>query len=71
MLKVFGANIRKLRERKGLSQDAFARLVGLEHSYYGRIERGKINISVTQMYKIYHALRATHVYTVYELFDEK
>lgn len=42
----FGKIVRKLRENKGLSQDAFADLAGLDRSYQGRIERGEVSVTL-------------------------
>ena len=44
-LKALGANIRKWRERKGLTQEQFAPVVGFTRSYITEIETGKRNIS--------------------------
>ncbi len=51
-LKAVGARIRKLREAKGISQEEAARLAGIDRSYYGRIERGLINVSAVFLLKI-------------------
>ena len=51
-LKAVGTRIRKLREAKGISQEDAARLAGIDRSYYGRIERGLINVSAVFLLKI-------------------
>jgi len=51
-LKAVGTRIRKLREAKGISQEEAARLAGIDRSYYGRIERGLINVSAVFLLKI-------------------
>jgi DNA-binding XRE family transcriptional regulator len=51
-LKAVGARIRKLREARGVSQEEAARLAGIDRSYYGRIERGVINVSAVFLLKI-------------------
>jgi transcriptional regulator with XRE-family HTH domain len=56
-LKAVGARIRKLREAKGVSQEEAARLAGIDRSYYGRIERGVINVSAVFLLKIARMLR--------------
>ena len=55
-LIVFGQVIRRLREEKGISQEAFAGLVGIDRSYMGRIERGENNVTLTRIYQISEAL---------------
>jgi transcriptional regulator with XRE-family HTH domain len=52
VLKAVGARIRKLREARGFSQEEAARLAGINRSYYGRIERGLINVSAVYLLKI-------------------
>lgn len=44
--KAFGTVVRKLREDKGLSQEAFADLAGIDRSYQGRIERGEVSVTL-------------------------
>jgi len=51
-LKAVGTKIRKLRESRGFSQEETARLAGIDRSYYGRIERGVINVSAVFLLKI-------------------
>jgi transcriptional regulator with XRE-family HTH domain len=58
-LKAVGARIRKLREARGVSQEEAARLAGIDRSYYGRIERGLINISAVFLLKIARMLRCS------------
>lgn len=56
LLSGFGARVRSLREATGASQEDFARAVGIDRAYYGRIERGKQNISLVTAAKIASAL---------------
>ncbi len=50
--KALGQNIRNLRKTKGFSQESFAHDANLERSYYGRIERGEINITARNLIRI-------------------
>jgi len=52
----FGAKVRKLRQAKGLSQEAFADVCGLHRTYIGAIERGERNVSLENIEKIAKAL---------------
>lgn len=52
----FGAKVRKLRQAKGLSQEAFADICGLHRTYVGAIERGERNVSLENIEKIAKAL---------------
>lgn len=58
-LKKFGKNIRAIRERNNLSQEALADLTGLHRTYIGSMERGERNISVINIVKIAKALKCT------------
>ena len=51
-----GANIRKMREDKGLLQKEFSKKVGLDAVYLSNIETGKMNPTVTTIEKIAKAL---------------
>ena len=55
----FGKAIRALRKEKGLSQEAFADLAGIDRSYMGHIERGEKNVTLTKIYQISNALELT------------
>ncbi|HEX4108292.1 MAG TPA: helix-turn-helix transcriptional regulator [Solirubrobacteraceae bacterium] len=52
----FGQSIRDLRRARGLSQEALALESGLDRSYFGGIERGERNVSLTNVFKIAAAL---------------
>src|SRR4051812_42499078 len=43
---LFGRRVRRLREERGGSQEAFAHRVRIDRSYYGSIERGERNVSL-------------------------
>ena len=53
----FGAAVRQLREELGLSQEAFAALVGIHRTYIGGIERGERNPTLTMIVRIAEALK--------------
>ena len=57
--KVIGKNIRLRRQSQKLSQDNLALLAGIDRSYYGRIERGEVNISVDKLIKLATALNCS------------
>lgn len=64
-LKVFGARISEMRQKKGLSQSQLSDLTELDVMTISRIERGLLNISIVNSYKIALALEVSQK----ELFD--
>jgi transcriptional regulator with XRE-family HTH domain len=50
--RAFAKAIRTAREQAGYSQEAFARSVGLDRSYYSAIERGRFNVTLETMLRI-------------------
>ncbi|MBA56702.1 MAG: transcriptional regulator [Pseudomonadales bacterium] len=65
-LVAFGERVRQIRKEKGLSQEAFADLAGIDRSYMGHIERGDQNITLTKIFQIAKALEIS----IRQLFDE-
>lgn len=55
-LKRIGLVLRRLRGERGLSQEAMAELAGLNRNFYGRLERGDSDFSITTLVKISTAL---------------
>ncbi len=51
-----GFNIRKLREKKGFSQEYIAEKLGINQSTYGKLERNISNITLDRLYKIANVL---------------
>jgi len=52
----FGAVVRTLRQRKGLSQEDFADVCGLHRTYIGSIERGEKTVTIETANKVAIAL---------------
>ena len=55
-LKNLGKNLRALRIAKGISQEDCAGKADLDRAYYGRVERGEVNISILSLEKITQVL---------------
>lgn len=53
---VFAANVRRIRNEKGWSQDVFADLAGVHRTYVGAVERCEKNISLDNIEKFALAL---------------
>ena len=52
----FGSNVRRFRERAGLSQDALAHAADVHRVYLSGIERGKRSPSIETVEKLANAL---------------
>jgi transcriptional regulator with XRE-family HTH domain len=52
----FGARLRELRTRRGLSQEQLAHIAGLDRTYVGSVERGERNISLDNIWALADAL---------------
>lgn len=59
ILVTLGQAMRSARRERGLSQEKFAALVGLDRSYYGAIERGEYKISISTVRTIAFGLEMT------------
>lgn len=45
-MAALGASVRRERERRGWTQDEAALELGLDPSYFAKIERGTVNITI-------------------------
>jgi transcriptional regulator with XRE-family HTH domain len=59
VLKALGKKIRKLRERRGLSQLKLAELTDLHHTHISGVESGRRNITIRNLRKLAAALDTT------------
>ena len=55
-LKLFGERVRQLRKQRGLSQEDFASVSGIDRSYMGHIERGERNVTLLKAFQLADAL---------------
>jgi transcriptional regulator with XRE-family HTH domain len=56
LLLRLGKRIRDLRRAQNISQEHFASLARLDRAYFGRVERGQVNIAVLNLRRIAAAL---------------
>lgn len=52
----FGKCVRRLREERGISQEALASEAGLDRTYVSSVERGRRNISLENIERLAKAL---------------
>jgi transcriptional regulator with XRE-family HTH domain len=50
--RVVGRNLRAYRQAQGLSQEAFAEVVGVHRTYMGGLERGERNLTLKSVERI-------------------
>lgn len=56
---IFGANVRKYRNEKSITQVRLAEMTGIAQRNISLIERGKVNITIKQMQRIATSLNVT------------
>lgn len=66
-LRALGQNIRRIRKENRLTQEDVADKAHLNSSYYGRIERGEMNVTIETLMAIALALNVD----VPELFESE
>jgi transcriptional regulator with XRE-family HTH domain len=59
LIKIFGGNVRSVRQAAGLSQEDLADLAHLHRTYIGAIERGERNVSLENVERIALALNVS------------
>ncbi len=65
LIAIVSANIKRMREAAGLSQEDLAHEAGLDRTYVGSVERGERNVSLKNIERIAKALKiAPHVLLV-------
>ncbi len=52
LAKLIGLRVREKRIAAQLSQEGLANLANVDRSYVGRIERGKVNMTIDVLYKL-------------------
>ena len=57
--KKLGDNIKKIRNRKGMSQGDICRALDMDRGYMSAIENGKKNITISQLERLAQALEVS------------
>lgn len=50
--RAVGRNLRAYRQQRGLSQEAFAEVLGVHRTYMGGLERGERNLTLRSLERI-------------------
>lgn len=50
--QILGANVRRFRTSRGMSQEKFAEFLGVHRTYVGAIERGEKNLSLRSIERL-------------------
>jgi len=61
MRKLVGQNVRRIRQRKGLTQERFAELSGFSQQYISGLEQGHRNPTVVTVYELAVALGVSYL----------
>jgi transcriptional regulator with XRE-family HTH domain len=61
MRKLVGENVRRIRLKKGLTQEQFAEVSGFSQQYISGLEQGRRNPTVVTLYELARALGVTHI----------
>ena len=69
--KRFGKRVKELRQARGLSHDALARILGMDTSDISGIEKGELDISIEMIQKLSIAfqINISELFKGLELFE--
>jgi transcriptional regulator with XRE-family HTH domain len=70
MRKLVGRNVRRIRLKKGLTQEQFAEMSGFSQQYISGLEQGRRNPTVVTLYELASALGVSHMELVRLLHDD-
>jgi transcriptional regulator with XRE-family HTH domain len=61
MRKLVGGNVRRIRQKKGLTQEQLAEISGFSQQYISGLEQGQRNPTVVTLYELASALGVSHL----------
>ena len=61
MRRLVGRNVKRLREKKGLTQERLADISGFSQQYISSLEKGRRNPTIITLYELAVALGVSHV----------
>lgn len=61
MRKLVGRNVRRVRERTGLTQEKLSEISGFSQQYISGLEQGRRNPTIVTLYELSQALGVSHI----------
>jgi transcriptional regulator with XRE-family HTH domain len=61
MRVLVGRNVKRFRQRKGLTQEQFAEVSGFSQQYISSLEQGRRNPTIVTLYELAVSLGISHV----------
>jgi transcriptional regulator with XRE-family HTH domain len=61
MRRLVGQNVKRIRQKKGLTQEKFAEISGFSQQYLSGLENGRRNPTVVTLYELATALGVSHM----------
>jgi transcriptional regulator with XRE-family HTH domain len=61
MRKLVGRNVRRIRQKKALTQEQLAEISGFSQQYISALEQGRRNPTVVTLYELALALGVSHL----------
>jgi transcriptional regulator with XRE-family HTH domain len=61
MRKLVGRNVKRIRQKKGLTQEQFAEVSGFSQQYLSGLENGRRNPTVVTLYELAKSLGVSHL----------
>ena len=61
MRKLVGKNVKRIREKKGLTQERLAEISGFSQQYISGVEQGRRNPTIITLYELAASLGVSHL----------
>ena len=61
MRRLVGKNVKRIREKKGLTQERLAEISGFSQQYISGIEQGRRNPTIITLYELAASLGVSHL----------
>ena len=61
MRKLVGTNVRRIREKTGLTQEKLSEISGFSQQYISGLEQGRRNPTIVTLYELSRALGVSHI----------